>query len=64
MFDRRCVGFEIGEFMDIGFNADSSIYSFGSAGDALLELPTTGFGAYLFDASIEFSLDFDALLQG
>ena len=39
---------------------DSSIYSFGDAGDELLALPTSGIGQYLFNAAIGVRIDADA----
>ena len=53
--------FQLTKYLSIMTNLDSSIYSFGSAGDTLLVLPSTGISAYLFNVSAGFTLDIDAL---
>ena len=55
---------DISDFLVLSLNVDNSIYTFGSAGDTILELPTEGIGIYLFDASLGFSLNIDSLIEG
>lgn len=54
---------QIVDFLSFTVNLDSAIYSFGTANEALLDLPTTGPGSYLFNVSAGFVLDTDELFS-
>ncbi len=56
------VDFRVTRYLSIMANLESSIYNWGSAGDALLTFPTTGIGAYLFNATAGVTLNIDTLL--
>ena len=51
------------DFLSFMVNLDSAMYSFGTAGEALLDLPTSGPGSYLFNVSTGFVLDTDVLFD-
>lgn len=54
---------QVADFLSIMVHLDSAMFSFGTAGDALLDLPTSGPGSYLFNVSAGFVLDTDELFK-
>ena len=52
---------QFSDWLLLEIDLDSSIYSFGDAGDELLALPTSGIGQYLFNAAIGVRIDADGL---
>ena len=52
---------QITDWLLVKLGLDSSVYSFGDAGDELLALPTTGIAQYLFNARIGVTVDIDSL---
>jgi hypothetical protein len=56
------VDIQLTDFLSFMLNLDSSVYSWGSAGDALLVLPTTGINSFLFNASTGISINIDRLV--
>ena len=57
------IEFQITPYLSIMTNLESSVYSFGSAGDTILVLPSSGINAYLFNATAGLTLDLDKLLD-
>lgn len=53
---------QLTDWLLLELNLDSSVFSFGDAGDELLALPTTGIGQYLFNASVGLRIGVDTLL--
>ena len=54
---------QIGDWLLYEINIDSSVFSFGSAGDEILAMPTSGVGQFLFAASTGFSIQVDTLME-
>ncbi|MBN1686631.1 MAG: hypothetical protein JW852_08250 [Spirochaetales bacterium] len=52
----------ITRYLSIMADLESSIYNWGSAGDALITFPTSGIGAYFFNATAGVTLNIDPLL--
>ena len=57
------VDFRLTQYLSIMANLESSIYNWGSAGEALLTFPTSGISAYFFNATAGVTLNIDNLLE-
>ena len=53
----------ITRYLSVMANLESSIYNWGSAGDELITFPTSGIGAYFFNATAGVTLNIDRLLE-
>jgi hypothetical protein len=56
------IDFTLTQYMSIMMDLESSIYNWGSAGDVLLTFPTSGIGAYYFNATAGVTVNIDTLL--
>jgi len=56
------IDFTVTPYLSIMADLDSSIYNWGSAGEALLTFPTSGIDAYLFNATAGVTINIDTLL--
>ncbi len=54
---------QMSDWLLIELGLDSSIFSFGDAGDELLALPTSGIAQYLFNATLAVRVQVDALAE-
>ena len=52
---------QLTDWLLLEINLDSSLYSFGDAGDELLSLPATGIGQFLFTAGVGAKIDLDGI---
>jgi hypothetical protein len=57
------IDFRVTQYLSIMADLESSIYNWGSAGEALLTFPTAGIGAYFFNATAGVTLNIDRLLE-
>lgn len=57
------IDLQVTDFLSIMTDLQSSIYSWGTAGGALLPLPTSGISSYLFTAATGITINLDRLVE-